>query len=137
MSTTLLFLGAVAVIAANQAVLRVATLRSNPYVFWSLQAVNLVVACYVFLFGLPGFEVGYTRWFGYVIGLLLVFRIVQNNMLRQRYLRHEVEQQREEERRERSKELALRIAQEASESPAPAASAADEARPPGEPESLG
>lgn len=109
LDTTLIFLVAVAVIAANQGVLRVATLRRNPWVFWGLQLLNLVIACWVLLFGLPGFEHTIGRWVGVVMGLLLIFRIVQNNMLRQRYLRREVEEEREEERKERAREVALQI----------------------------
>ena len=119
MSTTVLFLVAVAVIAANQAVLRLAVLCRSPWAFWPLQVFNLAIACYLFLYGIPGFEADYARWFGIVIGLLLIFRIVQNNMLRQRYLRAEIEEEREEERRERARELAERLARESEEGGSP------------------
>jgi len=109
LDTTLLFLVAVAVIAANQAVLRLAALRRNPWVFWSLQVVNLAIACFLFLYGIPGFEHTYGWWFGRVMGLLLIFRIVQNNMLRQRYLRAEIERERDEEKRERVREAARKL----------------------------
>ena len=97
--------------------IRVAALRGNRYVFWSLQGVNLLIVAFVFWYGLPGFE----KWpiVSWLIGLLFVFRIVQNNIMRGRYARQAIEEGREEERRELARrlagELAARRGEQASE----------------------
>jgi len=106
--TTTLFLLIVALIAANQVILRVAALRSSPWVFWGLQIVNLAVACWILLFGLPGFD--HIRFVSWIFGLLILFRIVQNNGLRSRYLRTAQLDAREEEKREQIREMAAQMA---------------------------
>jgi type VI protein secretion system component VasK len=114
--STLAFLVIVAIIAANQAVLRVAALRRTPWIFWTLQALNLAIACWFLLAGVPGFD----DWplVSWILALLLILRIIQNNLIRTRYLR----QAREEEIREAKKAEARRIsealaAQEAAQRP--------------------
>lgn len=108
----LVFLGAViAVIAANQLVLRVAALRQSPWVFWGVQAINLVIACGLIVWPLPGFG-PYAQLVSWILALMLVFRIIQNNLTRTRYLRRAVEDERAEEKRIRAQRLALRMEQE-------------------------
>ena len=108
----LVFLGAViAVIAANQLVLRVAALRQSPWVFWGVQAINLIIACGLIVWPLPGFG-PYAQLVSWILALMLVFRIIQNNLTRTRYLRRAVEDERAEEKRIRAQRLALRMDQE-------------------------
>jgi hypothetical protein len=86
-TATSVLLAVVAMVALNQLVLRVGALRARKEVFWSLQALNLAALCFVLVVGLPGFE----RWPGvsWLIGLMIMFRTVQNNGLRARYLRED------------------------------------------------
>ena len=102
--TTYVFLALIAVIAANQVVLRVATLRRSPVAFWSLQAINLIIACFILVWGLPGFET--YPMVSWILGLLLLFRMIQNNLIRTRYLRSAVKERLDEEKRQRAREMA-------------------------------
>lgn len=131
MDTTLVFLATIALIAANQAVLRIATLRASPWAFWGLQAVNLAVACWLLVWGLPGFvDFPLVSW---ILGLLLIFRIVQNNMLRARFLRQAQEDARLAEKRQRAKDMADALArQEAGEVAGPSVAVDDDEAPGGE-----
>lgn len=92
------FFGLIAVMAVNQLVMRVAGLKSRAAVFYSLQLLNLLVGTGLLWFGMPGFE----DWpaVGWVIGLLLFFRVVQNNMSRAEWLREGDEDDDKNERRE-------------------------------------
>lgn len=112
--TTYVFLVLIAVIAANQVVLRVATLRHSPYAFWGLQAVNMIIACYILVWGIPGFEsYPIVSW---ILGLLLLFRMIQNNLIRTRYLRAAVQKEHQEEKRQRAIRMADQLReQEAAE----------------------
>jgi uncharacterized membrane protein len=85
-ATWILF-GVVGVMAVNQLVMRVIALRAHPIMFWSMQAINLVVGGLVIWFGLPGFEV----WpvVSYVIGLLFFLRTAQNTQIRTQWLRQQ------------------------------------------------
>ena len=126
--TTYVFLVLVAIIAANQVVLRVATLRRSPYAFWGLQAVNMVIACYILVWGLPGFEqYAIVSW---ILGLLLLFRMIQNNMIRTRYLRAAVREEHDAEKRARAKRMAEELRQQEA-APRPAPTAEPEATEPG------
>lgn len=112
MSSSVIFLIVIAVVIANQAVLRVAALRNSPAAFWSLQGLNMVFACYALLFGIPGLIEQYTRFIGVVFGLLIILRVLQNNMLRQRYLRQEKEERARKERAEAARRWAQSQARE-------------------------
>ena len=94
--STGVLLGVVAVMGANQVLMRVASLRGVSALFWLLQAVNLAVACGVLLYGMPGFEhVPAIKW---MIGLLFLWRTIQNNGLHAQYQREQRAAQREEAR---------------------------------------
>jgi len=95
--STMVLLGVVGVITANQLVLRVGALRSRAVIFWALQVLNMVVIVYLMVWRLPGFE-GFPIM-SWVLGLLLAFRVIQNNGLRSRYLR--IEQKNEQAARRR------------------------------------
>lgn len=86
-SSNTVFLLLIGLIAANQLVMRLGALRSRAAVFWSLQAVNILVMTYVLGWGLPGFE----RWpvVHWLIGLLVMLRIIQNNGLRAQFVREQ------------------------------------------------
>lgn len=98
---TLVFFGVVIVIASNQAVMRVAVLRRSPWSFWTMQAINVTVGSAVIVFGLPGFtEYWFVQW---ILGLLIFFHVIQNNLARVTFLRAEQEQRLDELRRERER----------------------------------
>jgi cell division protein FtsW (lipid II flippase) len=98
---TLVFFGVVVVIASNQAVMRVAVLRRSPWSFWTMQAVNVAVGSTVMVFGLPGFtDYWFVKW---ILGLLIFFHVIQNNLSRVNFLRVEQEQKMDELRRERER----------------------------------
>ncbi len=55
LSTGVLLL-VVAVLAINQAAMRVPRLREDDRVYWAVQAIDAAVAAAILCFGLPGFE---------------------------------------------------------------------------------
>ena len=91
------FFGLIAVMAVNQLVMRVGGLKARALVFYGLQLMNLIVGTGLLWFGMPGFE----DWpaVGWMIGLLLFFRVVQNNMSRAEWLREDTEADAKDERR--------------------------------------
>ena len=92
------FLGLVAVMAVNQLVMRIGGLKSRPAIFYSMQLLNLVTGSAVIWFGMPGFtDLPIVGW---MIGLLFLLRIVQNNAARVEYLRERKADDGAEERRE-------------------------------------
>lgn len=101
---TAVFFGVVIVIAANQLVMRIAALRRSPWFFWGVQILNIAVGSTVIVFGLPGFT---DFWFvQYILGLLIFFHVIQNNMARVSFLRREREERIEALRREQRARLA-------------------------------
>ncbi|MFT6143323.1 MAG: hypothetical protein ACJAZO_002180 [Myxococcota bacterium] len=92
------FLGLIGVMAVNQLVMRVGGLKARAVVFYSLQLMNLIVGTALLWFGMPGFE----DWpaVSWMIGLLLFFRVVQNNISRAEWLRHEARDRDQDARRE-------------------------------------
>ncbi len=86
-TSTMALLGVVALLAANQLLMRMAGLRGIPVVFWGLQLVNLLTGIGVLVFGLPGLQgVPAFKW---LLGLYLLFRVVQNNWMRSEFLREQ------------------------------------------------
>lgn len=83
-STTILF-GVVALIAVNQAMMRLGALKGRSWFFWSIQVVNIVTGSMLIWFGLPGLES--VRPVSYVVALLFFFRTVQNTNARGIWLR--------------------------------------------------
>lgn len=75
LSTGLLF-AVVAVLAINQAAMRVERLRGDDRVYWAVQIIDLVMASVVILFGLPGFEA--FPAVPVVVGLLFLLHVAQN-----------------------------------------------------------
>ncbi len=70
------FLGLVAVLACNQAVMRVERIGRIPAVFWGTTLLDLLVGVGVLFFGLPGFEaIPAVTW---VIGLVFILHVAQN-----------------------------------------------------------
>ena len=74
--STGLLLGVVAVLAINQAVMRIDRLREDDRVYWAVQFLDLAVASAVILLGLPGFEP--FPAVSVVVGLLFVLHVAQN-----------------------------------------------------------
>ena len=99
MSTqTVAFLAVVALMVSNQLIMRVGALRGRPLFFWGLQLVNFVGGTTILVFGLPGWDAyPVVSW---LLGLLFLFRTVQNNMLRAQFLR----EARADEARERKQQ---------------------------------
>lgn len=90
--------GVIGIMAGNQLVMRLAGLKGNRFVFYPLQLVNLLAGAAVFWFGLPGFD----AWpvIGWMIGLLLFFRVVQNNSARVEWLNQRQQEAEGDARRE-------------------------------------
>lgn len=86
-NSTEVLLAVVALIAINQAMMRLGALKSRTWFFWSIQAVNIVTGSCLIWFGLPGFET--VRPVSYVVALLFFFRTVQNTNARGAWLREQ------------------------------------------------
>ena len=100
---TSVLLALITALGINQAVVRTPALEKRAYVFWSLQMVDLTLACLVLIFGLPGF--GHSPAVGWVVGLLFVMHVAQNLKIRsdrQNYeRREELDALKESERKRR------------------------------------
>ena len=108
-STAVIF-GLVALIGANQVLVRLPWVREDPRLFWSINIVDLGVGVAVLALGLPGY--GHAPVVGWVVGLLLVMHVAQNLHLKgqwQQEARDAAKRQRDLERKQR------RQAREASE----------------------
>jgi hypothetical protein len=104
LSTAILFT-LVAVIGANQVLVRSRYARESPRVFWTLTIGDLFLGVMVLIFGLPGFE--RTPVVGWVVGLLFVMHTAQNLMLRNDWAQQErdaAKAERDEERKRRRQE---------------------------------
>jgi len=97
LSTAILFV-LVAIIGANQVIVRSRYARDSDAVFWVLTVGDLFLGVVVLAAGLPGFES--TPVVSWVVGLLLVMHVAQNLMLRNEW----AQQAREEARRERDEQ---------------------------------
>ena len=98
--------GVIGVMAINQLVMRVAGLRGLPVVFYSLQLLNILTGALLLWFGLPGFED--MPMVGWMIGLLLFFRVVQNNSARATWLRERDDDKDVDKRRQKVAEALRR-----------------------------
>ena len=116
MSTqTVAFLFVITLMISNQLVMRVGALRSRPLFFWGLQLINVVGGTGILVLGLPGWEqYPVVSW---LLGLLFIFRTVQNNMLRSQFLKEKAALA-ERDRKKQARELrdALHAEPEAEES---------------------
>ena len=73
--TTVLF-AVVAVLGANQALVRFPAVRGIPALFWTMQVGNLLMSVYVLFIGLPGFDhVPVVNW---VVGLMVLSHVAHN-----------------------------------------------------------
>ena len=101
LSTGVLF-ALVALIGANQFVVRSPPARSIPALFWGLTVFDLVAGGAVVALGLPGFE--RTPAVSWVVGLMLVMHVAQNLVLRAQWeqeVRDEAKAERDAERKAR------------------------------------
>ena len=73
---TAVLLAIVALLGMNQAAMRIPRHRRDARVYWTIQAVDLVAATVIILFGLPGFEP--FPAVPVVVGLLFVLHVAQN-----------------------------------------------------------
>lgn len=106
LSTATLF-AVVAVLAVNQAVMRVEALSRHPLVFWATWLLDLGMGTAILALGLPGFEdVPPVSW---VVGLLFFVHAAQNVAVRQRRLREAAIDEATRRRREVAAEIASRV----------------------------
>ncbi|MBX2803226.1 MAG: hypothetical protein KTR31_36435 [Myxococcales bacterium] len=102
--------GLVALIGANQLLVRMPVVRSQPLAFWALNVVDLVVGGLVLGFGLPGYD--HAPIVSWVVGLLLVLHVAQNLQLRSSW---EQEKRKEAQAERDAERKARRQAREAAE----------------------
>ncbi len=83
---TLGFVGLIALLALNRLVLSLAGYGTWKALFWSIQVLNLLAACALVVWGLPGLPPGLwiISWF---IALLFMWHIVENNAKRVKHIR--------------------------------------------------
>ena len=102
---------AVVLLASNHVVVRIPGWDRFRLPFWILQACNLAAAIWLMVVGIPGVE-GNLRVFNWVIGLLLVFRIIVNNNRLVNAIRQRREDAQDADKREAIR-AAIRAAREA------------------------
>lgn len=73
-----ILLGAFALLAVNRLLLMMPGWERRTAVFWLLQLVNLAAACFMIVHGVPELR-GLAIYANWVIALLFMFHIVQNN----------------------------------------------------------
>jgi len=113
-ASTLGIVGVVGIVVANQAVLRVASLWRNPWTFWGLQAFNMALGIYLLIFGLP--ILAGLPFVSIILGLLVLLRVLQNNLLRTGFLREARAAETAAERRELQERIRSREAESAGDS---------------------
>lgn len=75
---TWILLGSVGMLAINRLILQLPGWHQRRALFWSIQVVNLAAACFMIVHGVPELQ-GLARYANWVIALLFMFHIVQNN----------------------------------------------------------
>jgi len=114
-STAVLF-ALVAIIGVNQVAVRTRLAREHGVVFWGITLLDLLAGLAVLGLGLPGFEA--TPTVSWVVGLVLVFHVAQNLMLRNEWdqqARDAARAERDEERKRRRQEREARELGEAAD----------------------
>lgn len=71
----------IGLIVLNQITARSTRLRSKAALFWTLQAINIGVAIYLFVQGVPGLGGQYAQFASFILGLLFLFRAAQNMII--------------------------------------------------------
>lgn len=84
----------VAILGINQAAMRIERFQGDDRVYWTVQAVDLVLATGIIVFGLPGFE--HLPAVSIVVGLVFVMHVAQNYNMRALRQRDERNAEREE-----------------------------------------
>jgi len=75
----------VALIGLNHLLMRIAGFIRRMWAFLPVQALNLATAAWLMAIGIPEFEQDEMLWvLNWVLGLLLIFHIIQNNLRLQR-----------------------------------------------------
>ena len=78
----------VALIGFNHLLMRISGVILRPWAFLPIQILNLGTAAWLMAVGLPDLEQDETLWIlNWVLGLLLIFHIIQNNLRLQRVRR--------------------------------------------------
>lgn len=75
---TWILLGAVGLMAVNRLLLQLPGWHQRRALFWLVQVVNLAAAVFMIVHGVPELQ-GLARYANWVIALLFMFHIVQNN----------------------------------------------------------
>lgn len=75
---TLIFIGVIALLVLNGLLVHLPRWSERRGAFWSLQALNLGASCFMVVEGIPGLP-GAARYANWVIALLLLIHLVQNN----------------------------------------------------------
>lgn len=114
---TWILLGIVALLVVNRFLLKLPGWSQRPVVFWGVQLVNLAAACFMIAVGIPELR-GLARYANWVIALLFMFHIVQNNsrLVAARRRRADDASAQDEAARERIR-AALRAGEESDPSP--------------------
>ncbi len=108
--STGVLLGLVALMAINQAMMRVDALFNRDLVFFGVQILNTTVGSAVLIYGLPGFEhIPVVNW---MVGLLFVMHVATNLNARARRSSEDREDERAEIRAEAERLRATRAAEE-------------------------
>lgn len=81
MNSNYFFAFVIGLIVANQVASRSATFRKRKVLFWGLQAINVGLAIYVFIAGVPGIHGQYAGYGKLILGLLFLFRAAQNMLV--------------------------------------------------------
>jgi len=77
--------GLLAILASNQVILRLPNWERRLWIFWPLQAMNLIAGCYLLVWGIPEFraELRIVNW---MIGLLFIYHTINHNQMLQKKL---------------------------------------------------
>lgn len=75
---TAILLGVVALLAINRFLVWLPGWHERRAVFWGVQVVNLLAACFMVVSGIPDLP-GMLKYANWVVALIFIFHIVQNN----------------------------------------------------------
>jgi len=75
---TAILLGVVALLAINRFLLALSGWHERRAVFWGVQVLNLLAACFMVVYGIPDLP-GMLKYANWLVALIFIFHIVQNN----------------------------------------------------------
>jgi hypothetical protein len=86
MSSDIIFMVLIAIMASNQFVIRSNKWKSNMWIFWVCQFSNVLFGSYMLLWGLPEFKNTF-EIINILVGLLFLYHAVQNHFILQKFIR--------------------------------------------------